>query len=172
MAAVGNSIKEVVGIENIKVFKMRPDSKSTVHVATCCMTMLALDHPNLLPNCFDINCEPVNIVCRDAKMDGSECMARCFGADWDPKKDPTTLPLPPTNVPEYLTMGKMATSGYLFKFMGRLGKDRVMLPGDQGIDDVAKTIAARDGPPTVVNAVQSVHLPPKGGVGKGGIVSP
>ena len=73
MMAVGNSFKEVIGLEHIKVFKMRRNSKSTVLVAMCCMTMMALNHPNLLPNCFDVNVEHPNIVCNDAVMDGSEC---------------------------------------------------------------------------------------------------
>ena len=102
MMAVGNSIKKVVGLENIKIHRMRQDSISSVHVATCCGASLALDHPNLLPNCFDVNVELANVQCKDVKMDGSECQAVCFADDWDPKKDPTTLPLPKIdNIPEF-----------------------------------------------------------------------
>ena len=73
MMAVGNSFREIVGTENLKVFKMRADSKSSVLCSTCCNSMMALNHPNLLPNCFDVNCEFVDIECADAKVDGSEC---------------------------------------------------------------------------------------------------
>ena len=163
MMAVGNSLKEVVGLEHIKVWKMRRDSKSTVLVAMCCMTMLALNHPNLLPNCFDVNCEHVNIVCNDAKMDGSECQATCFTGDWDIKKDPKALPLPPSQLPAYPTIGKMMTSGYLFKFMGRLDKKTIKMPGDQGIEEISAIIERRDGPPMIAHAQQSDHLPAKGG---------
>ena len=134
MMAVGNSFREIVGIENLKVFKMRADSKSSVLCAMCCMSMMALNHPNLLPNCFDVNCEFVDIECSDAKMDGSECQATCFTADWDPKKDPTTVPLPPSELPAYPSIGKMMSSGYLFKFMGRLDKKTIRQPGDIGIE--------------------------------------
>ena len=154
----------------------------------CCMTMLALNHPNLLPNCFDVNVEHVNIVCHDAQIDGSECQATCFTGDWDLKKDPKALPLPPSSLPAYPTVGKMMTSGYLIKFIlfswavsirrqsrcqviRELMKSRRLSREETDLQikfkgqkpDCFPGNPQNYGPPMVAHAQQSDHLPAKGG---------
>ena len=46
----------------------------------------------------------------------------------------------------------MMSSGYLFKFMGRLNMKVIKEPGDLGVDEIGAQIRERDGPDTVVGA--------------------
>ena len=52
----------------------------------------------------------------------------------------------------------MATSGFLFKFLNRTKKKVPNIEGDRSLEDIEASIKQRDGEPTVVGAVQSVHL--------------
>ena len=46
------------------------------------------------------------------------------------------------------------------KFVGRSKKKAIKMAGDQSLEEIEARIQQRDGAPTVIGAVQSVHLMP------------
>lgn len=89
-----NSIKEVKGIENIKIFKTKETARGKLHIAQCCKAMIAVNHPGPGPHCVPFQGGACNVKCDGAVIGVEACDYRIFEADWDPKSDPYTLPLP------------------------------------------------------------------------------
>ena len=56
------------------------------------------------------------------------------------------------------------------KFVGRSKKKAIKMAGDQSLEEIEAHLQQRDGAPTVIGAVQAVHLKPHEGIRCGGIV--
>ena len=97
---VANSFKQVVGIENVKLYKMRHNSIATVAIATCCKAALTNHHPKT-GHGIPVHPEQCVVSCSTTGVARADCPVRLFSDDWKPSADPKTLPLPPYDGPDY-----------------------------------------------------------------------
>ena len=80
---MGNSVKEIVGLENVKIMKLRDNSIAACHVATCCKATIAVRHPEPGPHSFPAPADCCNIVCDDETIARDSCTHRVFVGDFD-----------------------------------------------------------------------------------------
>lgn len=158
---MGNSIQSIIGKENIKTFKFAEKGVSTMIVATCCKSMLGVDHPEPGPEAFPVDGGCCRILCEGEEISMNNAAARIFECDWDVSKDPDTVPLPPTCLMRCPGIPEMLTSGFFMKFKNRTGYKAVREAGDISIGDLTKEINDKNGGPTIINPNHNaVHLKP------------
>ena len=150
---LGNAVKEVVGEENVKIYKMRDNSIAPLHVATCCMGTMCVRHPEPGPNAFPCPAQCNKIICDDEEVKVENTVARVFTCDADQKKHPDVCPLPAYSGTEAYGKGQLATSGFVFKFLNRTKKKVPNVEGDRSLEEIEAAIKQRDGDPTVIGAV-------------------
>ena len=87
MVQVGNSFTEIVGKENLKLYKVRADSKATMFVADCCKSVMTLLHPamgnNLAGFCGDL----CKINSPKYELTNENMLCRWHTRSWDKKRD-------------------------------------------------------------------------------------
>ena len=116
---VANSVREVRGIENIRIYKRRADCADQLHIATCCKAMIGVNHPGPGPHCVPMQGGACNVKCDGAVIGKEACTHRTFTDDWLPKNDPTSLPLPSFQGTDCPKMRNVVTSGFVFTFKAR-----------------------------------------------------
>ena len=65
-------MKEIVGIENVRIYKIRDNSIAAMHVADCCKAVMACRHPEPGPNAIPIAAEGCRIVCDDEEINAAK----------------------------------------------------------------------------------------------------
>ena len=133
---MGNAVKEAVGLENVKIYKMRDNSIAPLHVAECCMGTMAVRHPEPGPHAFPCPVGGNKIVCDDEEISIENTAARVFLCDADQKKHPDVIPPLPYDGLNVVGKSGMATSGFLFKFLNRMKKKVPNIEGDKSLEDI------------------------------------
>ena len=85
---VGNAIKEVVGLENLQLYKIRHNSVDILAIASCCKAALFNHHPETDAHSFSFHPEQCNVVCSTQSITRADCDVRLFTNDWKPSLDP------------------------------------------------------------------------------------
>ena len=148
---MGNAVKEVVGEDKLKIYKLRQNSVAKMHVASCCGALIAVDHPEPGPHAIPIPANANRIVCDDETIGKGHptTVARVFTCDWDKRKHPDAIDLPPYAGPNHATKAALMTSGFAFKFISRT-KAGVKMAGDRSLADIEKAVC--NSQPTIIGA--------------------
>ena len=144
---LGNSVKELVGREHLKIYKLRSNSTATMHVATCCWAIMAVNDPEVGPHAFPSPTDFNQIICgHDIARVLAE--ARIFTAEFGSDG----VDLPEWNGLDCPTKAAMNSSGFSRRFAARAKKMVTKMPGDMSLNEIEKMMWDRGGPPKIAGA--------------------
>ena len=154
MMATANSLREVVGMEHIKAYKVRQEAQATILVAECCKANIGFSHPAQQPVLMSVILDFCKFRCDDEQVTRDNQLARFFTESWDKDKDPDAYDLPPFSGPQIRNPGKSANPAVFTYAKMRFFRKNPRMDGDIGIEDILKNC----GDPIILGLDQSKHL--------------